>query len=105
MCGMTAPCGHFRREPYPATRGRVRAWTWATPRAGTFARARLIRHNLKKCGAVFRCPEITPVERLGRRRAAALCSNVARCDAVTCGRRPIREVRLKKPAADVSARA
>jgi hypothetical protein len=39
---------HFRREPYPPKRdphggsprrGRGRTWTFATPRAGTFARA------------------------------------------------------------------
>ena len=38
ICGMTVSRDHFRREPYLRKRGRVRARTMSTPRAGAFAR-------------------------------------------------------------------
>jgi hypothetical protein len=40
MCGMTAAGrDHFGREPYPWWGPRAVVANWATPRAGTFARA------------------------------------------------------------------
>jgi hypothetical protein len=40
MCGMIAVLAIISgANPIPKARGRVRTWTKATPRAGTFARA------------------------------------------------------------------
>jgi len=39
MCGMIAPCDHFGREPYLHAMEAACGRGFATPRAGTFARA------------------------------------------------------------------
>jgi hypothetical protein len=83
---------HFRREPYPVMRGRVRTWTW--PRRGP-ARSRVPanRHCVQR-------------KRFGRQLACG-------AQATRHGRMWRRDMRLpsdskfgtKKPAADFSVRA